>query len=380
MPHPLWRRVEPVVAELDHNPLYRASGAAMELFHSNVLAWVLRSHPEASAPLAKLLGFTPADEYDVRREWRHLDLAIGVEGAEPGAVVENKITAMPDEGQLKRYLAVSEESSPGFAQRADFVLLSLLAPVFQLPEPWRRVDYGELSDAMQDVADRLSTGFNAEFTRQYAHLARLLADLVAAAGITETSTEPYYVDASTEALLQKAGVRDLVLKLRNVDLVQRVKARKTHQSGGWHEATWSQGRPIASHFTASAKLGGVAQLHLGWQLQGSQLRIVALMRDPLPNGKGSVAKAAREHAAQRHLNDWFGQDVRSFAPGRIHPYAGKLAYNHFEPDFIYRYGKVDPAITSDELVDALAAVSAAAETGLSALNDEQSGRAEGEQR
>ena len=67
MAHPLWSRVQPLVAELNNDPLYRASGAAMELFHSNVLAWALRSHPEACTSLAKLLGFAPVDEYDVRR-------------------------------------------------------------------------------------------------------------------------------------------------------------------------------------------------------------------------------------------------------------------------------------------------------------------------
>ncbi len=90
MAHPLWSRIEPIVANLEHNPLYRASGAAMELFHSNVLAWALRSHPHACTPLATVFGFAPADEYDVRREWQHLDLAIGIPGQEPGAVVENK--------------------------------------------------------------------------------------------------------------------------------------------------------------------------------------------------------------------------------------------------------------------------------------------------
>jgi hypothetical protein len=50
--HSLWARVEPIVTELGHDPLYRASGAAVELFHSNVLAWVFRTHPAATTPLA----------------------------------------------------------------------------------------------------------------------------------------------------------------------------------------------------------------------------------------------------------------------------------------------------------------------------------------
>jgi hypothetical protein len=155
-------------------------------------------------------------------------------------------------------------------------------------------------------------------------------------------------------------------------------ARKTYGPDGWHEATWAQGRPIASRFTRPKNVDGAGPLHLGWQLQGDQLRVVALMRDPKLYDKGPAAKAAREDAAQRHLDDWFGQDVRSIAPpGRIHSYAGKLAYNHFDPDFIYRYGKVDPAITSDELVHALADLSEAAEKSLTDLPGVPSDRTDG---
>ncbi|MDP9460041.1 MAG: hypothetical protein M3Q22_07250 [Actinomycetota bacterium] len=70
MLHPLWARVEPVVTELGNDPLYRASGMAMELFHSNVLAWMLRTYPEASAPLAELFGMT---DYTGKKAYNHYD-------------------------------------------------------------------------------------------------------------------------------------------------------------------------------------------------------------------------------------------------------------------------------------------------------------------
>ncbi len=367
MAHPLWPRVEPLVAELDRNPLYRASGAAMELFHSNVLAWALRTHPRACTSLSQLLGLDPADEYDVRREWQHLDLAVGVDGTKPGAVLENKITARSDADQLDRYQTTLEEVAPEFARRASFVLLSLLAPVFDLPGRWRYVDYGQLSEAMLDVAGGLA-GFDADFTRQYGRLTRLLADLVAAAGIGTTLSEAYFIDPETEQLLRKAGVRDLILKVRSVDLVQRLVAKRTYGQGGWHEATWSQGRPIASRFTRQEAVDGVGPLHLGWQLQGSHLRIVALLRDPSLYGKGLAAKARREDAADRYLGSWIDTEVlRSIASLRMQPYAGKLKYNHFDPDFIYRYGKLDLSIKCTELIGGLADLSRAAEEHLTNL-------------
>jgi hypothetical protein len=98
------------------------------------------------------------------------------------------------------------------------------------------------------------------------------------------------------------------------------------------------------------------------------LRIVALLGAGPLHGKGAERKAARENAAHRYLDDWFDADVlRSFAPRHLSSYTGKKDYNHFDPDFIYRYAKLSPTIPSIDLVGALAAMSHAAESQLSTL-------------
>lgn len=66
-----------IVNELNGNPVFKMSLSAKELFHSNVLAWLLESAPDGE--LAKL--FAPKDGTDlyvwrVMREWRNFDLLI----------------------------------------------------------------------------------------------------------------------------------------------------------------------------------------------------------------------------------------------------------------------------------------------------------------
>ena len=59
MRHPVVDRVGGLAGELGDDPLYRASGAAMELFHSNVLAWLFRTHADAADAVAEVLGLHP---------------------------------------------------------------------------------------------------------------------------------------------------------------------------------------------------------------------------------------------------------------------------------------------------------------------------------
>ncbi|GAB3358679.1 PD-(D/E)XK nuclease family protein [Modestobacter lapidis] len=365
MSHPLWARVEPVVTELGDNPLYRASGMGMELFHSNVLAWALRTHARAAAPLAELFGFPAVEKYGIWREWRHLDLAVDSGSEGDGLILENKVTALPDMAQLKRYYADVLKQEPRREGRSSFVLLSLLPPVASLPTPWRRVDYRQLSAALRDVAAALTRGFDADFISEYARLASLLADLVDAAGLHGHDDEPYYVDPATQRELRQAGVRDLVLKIRNIGLVQSAAQQSPGEKGGWFEAGWTNGQPLAARFTAPSDVPELGCTHLGWQLQGHHLRLVALLEHPELRGKGPALKKAREDAADKHLGEWFGSHRLSDAlPDHITAYTGKKSYNHYDPDFIYRYGSVTPDVLPAELVQALAMLTAAADEQL----------------
>jgi hypothetical protein len=297
----------------------------------------------------------------------HLDLVVTSGDAGDGLVLENKVLARPDEAQLRRYYDAVRKASPAVAENSRFVLLSLLPPVFEMPEPWHRIGYGEFSAALQQVCDDMPPGFDADFTREYAKLAGRLCDLGDQAGLC-AGGDPFYLDAVTDRRLEECGLRDLVLKLRTVELVQRVIGGSHVRPGGWWEAQWSRDQPLASRYTAAATHPILGTLHLGWQLQGRQLRLAALLRDPAMHGSGPDLRAKREWAAENHLTFWLHSGMpASLLPGKASAYGGKLPYNHYAPDMVYRYWSLSSDVRPADLVDALVALSHAADEALTRL-------------
>jgi len=82
-----------------------------------------------------------------------------------------------------------------------------------------------------------------------------------------------------------------------------------------------------------------------------------LFREPSHHGKGQVKKDRRAEAAESHWLTYFDFDA---LPNDVQPVLSPSggskagAWNHFDPDFVYRYRKVAPATTSAELARALA--------------------------
>jgi hypothetical protein len=68
----------------------------------------------------------------------------------------------------------------------------------------------------------------------------------------------------------------------------------------------------------------------------------------------------RERAADDHLTSWLHSDLPAkLLPGKASSYGGKLPYNHYAPDMVYRYWQLSPDVRPDELVDALVNLSQA---------------------
>jgi hypothetical protein len=85
-----------LLSELEAEPLYHASRGSKELFHSDVLAWFVRTEPARAAEVFKP-WLTPGNgptTVRVRREYKRLDLVVELPGFAP-LIVENKAFALP---------------------------------------------------------------------------------------------------------------------------------------------------------------------------------------------------------------------------------------------------------------------------------------------
>ena len=78
--------------------MYRMSNGSHELFHSNVIAWMLeRCHDFAEVFFKELKG----KNYEVFREKHQMDIVL--EFGEKAYVIENKFKSLPGAYQLERY-------------------------------------------------------------------------------------------------------------------------------------------------------------------------------------------------------------------------------------------------------------------------------------
>src|SRR6478609_4894900 len=117
------QRVARLCDLLDAEPLFHASLGSKELFHSNLIAWFVDSHP-ARASQAFASWSRPSNESlaaSTERERHHLDLVIHLAGTAP-LVVENKVFSPPRDEQLAEY---AEAVGPKYQPMPEFVLLSL---------------------------------------------------------------------------------------------------------------------------------------------------------------------------------------------------------------------------------------------------------------
>ncbi|MBR5549564.1 MAG: PD-(D/E)XK nuclease family protein [Kiritimatiellae bacterium] len=127
--------------ELKRSLLYKMSNGSHELFHSNVLAWMLeRNHHFAGVFFKELKG----KEFKVFREKNHMDIVL--ESGDTAYVIENKFKSLPGAYQLERYQQTLSKSKP-VKQFGGGVLLGvhdLLGN--QHPDGWHYVDYQVITD------------------------------------------------------------------------------------------------------------------------------------------------------------------------------------------------------------------------------------------
>ncbi|QKE00300.1 hypothetical protein [Nocardioides marmotae] len=348
-------RVEPLLDALEGDLLWSMSRAAQELFHSNTLSWLLSEHPDAAASLAAVFDPAGAGALEVWREYRHIDL-VARRGQGAGRfVVENKLYSIPYPEQLTRYAEVDLPWSAGHgscgATDTSYFLLTLMDPTFDLPSPWRRLSYEQVLTAL-DAIDVEELGRDADLVTRYRALVRRLVQLKGAVDPRENPDEPFSVRAALAGLGHKGFVGPLQ-RMRFTGLAQMT--------------TEEYGTPVPLHVDITRAMGLItyerrlsATRSIGWQLQEGQLRLFVLVRDAELAGPGPDRAAARARVAEAEYADFVDFDPAEQVLGDLllpkHFPTGH--WQRFAPDFVYRYRKVDELVTTRQLAEALAELTA----------------------
>lgn len=307
-----------------------------ELFHSNLLSWFFDELPSAADAVFRPLTVAGSgSQRRSERERQHLDLVLHWPDAAP-LVIENKVFSIPDLRQLDEYASVVEK----WSVRPSLTLLSVSAPP-QLDaggavNGWRYLSYSELAERIENSLPRGSS-YEVETMRRYASLVRDIHQLMQTTEVVDDA-EPVWQSSATLAPLTPQ-LRAALQKAR----AQRVAATIAEDLGPTR-------RPVKSALTNATPLvewfGSVRaageQLSAGWQLQGNQFRRAVIFSSEKFNSRSAEARSNREEFCRAHPELFTFDGPLSELPQSLRE------FNHFAPDFVYRYVKV-PALTIGEL-------------------------------
>ena len=345
-------RARELCASLQHQPLFHLSLHSKELFHSNFLGWLCEAHPAAAADaLGEWVAPAASERLEVLREQSQLDLAVQLPGRRP-FIVENKVFSAPDESQLERY---AEGNLAGFTDPVLF-LLSLTAPSW--PEDtytttsgrtWRHLSFVDLAAilARAHAAMDQAPTFHRTLVEEYRQLVLTLDELAATLG-RSTPDEPVEVPTAAAEALRAIRLHDAVGKLR---ARTAIAATRAYTQAQLPDVTirWEAGFTNASPLMAAFVDKGDGDW-LGWQYQQGQWRLAVITEHH--KGRGQQQRDRREASVARRYPAWFNFEAIPTLIQRdishVPPREAAGGFNHYAPDFVYRYRKL-PALTGADV-------------------------------
>ncbi|QNG20806.1 PD-(D/E)XK nuclease family protein [Rhodococcus triatomae] len=330
---------------LVRSPLFQLSTAGQELFHTNMLYWLIRTHPRTAHELTEFCFGVGVRQLgpnspDVRREWKHVDLFVDGGPNHHALALENKLLAVPDSRQLVGYhLSISSQELR--SESTEYVLLALIPPYAGLPSPWRLVSYDAFPAPLIRVADELRRqghAFDGELVAQYAALVQMLVRVRDEYAPTDLSESPVLLPSDLRKELTDARLLSLVEKLR----MSRVAARILSEISQRHpvKATLSNTHGIVECFLPH-KSGS----RVGWQYQSGQFRLVVIA--------GHVPREPRDAPVRERIGGMFPGyfDFTRLGEGHLASTCkSKLKWLGYGRHFVYQYRLVDPSASLDDLV------------------------------
>ena len=214
------------VISLKQSLVYTLSLGDKELFHSNILGWLLENHNDKGIqPIVKLFINDELEIERVEREKNHFDLCVTCHKKDNEAdkhfvIIENKFKSLPDKKQLERYEVVCQ----GKKNKQDNYTFILFAPqdslrVFEKNRPvnWQTVAYEDLCKALSKAQFSLTSDeqkFRNEFLISYKKLLESLLKIISLV-VTSASEEnsPYLVDKEVLNTLKEIRLHDVYQKL-----------------------------------------------------------------------------------------------------------------------------------------------------------------------
>lgn len=324
---------------IEANPLGRLMYGQRELFHSNLIGWFFDQLPDAADATFRPLTSPGQDTGRwVDRERKHMDLVFHWPDRAP-LVIENKVFSLPGLSQLEEYQAETR----GWPHKPSLVLLSVSPPNFD-PGEWSHLSYADFATSIL-AGLPASESFEVETMRRYASLVADLHRLVSAVEV-RSDEETVWLPEQILSVITSSQMRAALQKAR----AQRVARLLNTYLPGLEkpaEGSMTNATPLVESFEYVFTRG--IHVHLGWQLQGDQFRRAVVHHDESIAGRSEESRRLREDVSRRHT------DFFSFPAPLPQVAGGRKEFNHYAPNFVYKYVKA-PGLTVAELKEAAMAV------------------------
>jgi hypothetical protein len=339
------------VTELIAEPLFELSLSSRELFHSNFISWLIRTHQGAGFALVDQMFGHPGDPRQILRadrESKNVDLHIHSFSGDD-IWVEMKIGAIPTHQQLIGYRdALRNESK---AQR--FHLLSL-HDTGSLPPGWELRTIVQLADALDNAAQWVEPQFDRDLVLHEAVLLRALITMADASDPTKTRGGPWFLAQASRQLLLETRTNTLVEKLRAGMILDQLRRRETEKAAVLGSAAgFSNGTGLVEYrrFLPDGR-------SIGWQLQDDRYKLFAAAA-PVARG-AAAAHIDIEPCDLPTLSDWFSFDAAEgiLGPGvlRLGPRAS--GEGRYGTEFVYLYRQLPKEVRTDDVLKLLHAETA----------------------
>ncbi|MBY9074252.1 PD-(D/E)XK nuclease family protein [Nocardioides sp. WL0053] len=332
------------VRTLDEEPLFHASMASRELFHTNLIRWLSRKHPAAARVLVTGLGLRGADEnLVVEREVRlpdrilangqkkqqKIDLYLHTESSR--LWIEVKIGAIPAADQLTEY---SDAIAKAWEDPGEHVLISLHKPS-AVPRGWTWLSLTDLAEVFEAAHAEIDDRFDRELVLHEVNLLRQLVVLAAAVDPATHLDEPWFFPKGTRKVINDARAGTIVQKARVSALLNHL-GPKISQAGLDSEAGFSNGTGNITCWCEGEKT------IFGWQLQGNSYRLY-----------GSHVDGVTAHELREKIHpDWYDfTDATRSLRALLMP-RGKGA-GKFGTHWAYEYRRLPADVSTKDVVGLL---------------------------
>lgn len=384
---------------LNSSPLFYFSAGSKELFHTDFLYWLAKSHWNIFIRVMRnLAGLKDDEEFvweepreilEVKREHNHFDLSIlrfEEDKWVPVLVLENKVKSLPSAEQLEKYSADAEKEWKGKENNGKnliiFILISLTDATSLCTDSlrmlWAFKKYADLADALEiNLSKFRMKSFNKQLCKEYCRFIRALSGLgeqwqvdasncylarICPAALGAEDKKKYWKECAEDKLLNDLRLNDVWQKVSFDNLRILLEEELSKANISFEHFKREKNGVMPGFYLATGYTNDTGLIELRYvlenhpfkddpvsvliQIQGKQYRY-AVTAEVIEEGNRNVNPCwdclndKVKAATKKKIINWVTQK----------PISGNNSWCHYGKSFIYRYKHIEPSDTINDVIN-----------------------------